>query len=128
MLLQKQNFPLNDKNVLVDPRKKIRGKKKGRNNRSVIDLTYLLIPSGAIYYLSRTGLEIVRHHKCRPCLRITKGTSTLLKMEQRQRVGYKGYWLNLPLNFTWQPPLPLLLITDVSRRRNGCYIRNHEWN
>ena len=91
MLLQKQNFPLNDKNVLVDPRKKIRGKKKGRNNRSVIDLTYLLIPSGAIYYLSRTGLEIVRHHKCRPCLRITKGTSTLLKMEQRQRVGYKGY-------------------------------------
>lgn len=91
MLLQKQNFPLNDKNVLVDPRKKIRGEKKGRNNRSVIDLTYLLIPSGAIYYLSRTGLEIVRHHKCRPCLRITKGTSTLLKMEQRQRVGYKGY-------------------------------------
>lgn len=100
MLLQKQlSSRFNDENILVKWRmekkrekerkkEKIRRKKKGRN-QSAIDLTYLLIPSGAIYYLSRTGLEIVRHHKCRPCLRITKGTSTLLKVEQRQRVGYK---------------------------------------
>lgn len=63
MLFQKFDSPL-DKNVLVNLRTERR-----RNNRSVIDLTYLLIPSGSIYYLGRTGLEIVRHHKCRPCLR-----------------------------------------------------------
>lgn len=64
-----------------------RGKKGVEDKRIVIDWSRCLYPSGNLLpQLRRTGLETVRLLKWRPCLRITKGTSTLLKKEQRQRV------------------------------------------